>query len=60
MKLEEKFFKSFFFIFLVGVILSTLVVTILLGLFTNDNYDQRTSQNIIIFQKALKFNKNTL
>ena len=60
MKLDEKFFKSFFFIFLVGVILSTLVVTILLGLFTNDNYDQRTSQNIIIFQKALKFNKNTL
>ena len=46
MKLEEKFFKSFFFIFLVGVILSTLVVTIFLGLFTNDNYDQRTSQNI--------------
>ena len=51
MKLEEKFFKSFFFIFLIGVILSSFVVTLFLGLFTNDNYDKKTSQNIINSRK---------
>ena len=51
MKLEEKFFKSFFFTFLSGVILSTIIVTIFLGLFTNDNYDKRTNQNIINIRK---------
>ena len=47
MKLEDKFFKSFFYPFLIGVILSTLVVTVLLGSFTNNNFDKRTRQNII-------------
>ena len=51
MRLEEKFFKSFFYPFLFGVFLSTLVVTIFLGLFTNNNFDERTSQNIINLEK---------
>ena len=51
MKLENKFFQNFFFPFLSGVILSTLIVLILLGLFTNNYYDKSTSQNIINFRK---------
>ena len=47
MKLEEKFFKSFFYPFLICSILSTLIVTTFLGLFTNTNYDKRTNSNII-------------
>ena len=39
MKLETKFFNSFFFPFLICVILSTLVLTIFLGLFKTDNKD---------------------
>ena len=51
MKLEDIFFKSFFFPFLIGVFLSTLIVTILLGFFTNDSYDTRTIQKIIDLEK---------
>ena len=51
MKLEDKFFKSFFYPFLVGVFLSTLIVTIFLGLFTNNNYDKRTQENVINLEK---------
>ena len=53
--LEHMFFKSFFYPFLVSVFLSTLVVTIFLGCFTNNNYDKKTRQNIIDLGK--KFSK---
>ena len=60
MKLEDKFFKSFFYPFLVSVILSTLVVTIILGIFTNDNYDKKTCHNIIKLEKQYaKININS-
>ena len=55
MMLEHMFFKSFFYPFLVSVFLSTLVVTIFLGCFTNNNYDKKTRQNIIDLGK--KFSK---
>ena len=51
MKLENKFFKCFFYPFLISVILNTLVVTLFLGFFTNNYYDQRTLQNIINTEK---------
>ena len=51
MKLENIFFKLFFFPFLIGVCLSTIVVTLLLGLFTNSTYDTRTIQKIIDLEK---------
>ena len=47
MKLENKFFNSFFYPFLIGVFLCTLIVTIFLGIFTNSYYDDRTIENII-------------
>ena len=51
MKLEDKLFKSFFFPFLIAVILSTLVVTLFIGLFNNNFYDKRTYKNIISTEK---------
>ena len=47
MKLENKFFKSFFYPFLSGIVLSTIIVTVFLGVFTTNYYDKRTKQNII-------------
>ena len=55
MELGKIFFKAFFYPFLVGVCLSTLVVTLFLGLFINHNLDKRTSNNIINLEK--KFSK---
>ena len=51
MELQEKFFKAFFFPFLTGVILCTLIVIIFLGFFTNNYLNKRTSQNIINLRK---------
>ena len=47
MKLEDKFFNSFFYPFLISVILSILIVTIILALFTNNNYSKKTINNIV-------------
>ena len=51
MELQEKFFKAFFFSFLIGVILCTLIVIAFLGFFTNNYLNKRTSQNIINLRK---------
>ena len=51
MKLEDKFFQSFFYPFLVGVLLSMLIVTIFLGVFTNNYFDKRTGINIVNLEK---------
>ena len=55
MKLEDKFFNSFFYPFLICVILSTLIVTIFLGVFTNSFYDKRTTEKILDLET--KFSK---
>ena len=47
MKLEDKFFNSFFYPFLISVLLSILIVTIILALFTNNNYSKKTINNIV-------------
>ena len=61
MKLEEKLFKSFFYPFLIGVFLSTLVITIFLGLFTNDHLDKKTKNNIVNLEtKYSKLNINSI
>ena len=61
MKLEDKFFNSFFYPFLVAVILSTLIVTTFLGIFTNNTYDKRTSEKIINLEKEYaKINLNAV
>ena len=57
MKLEEKFFCAFFYPFLVAIVLSTLIITIFLGLFTSDNFFERTCNNIINLEKKKCKNK---
>ena len=51
MKLENIFFKSFFYPFLSGIILSTIVITIFLGIITNNYFDKRTRKHIIDLEK---------
>ena len=51
MKLEDRFFQSFFYPFLAGVLLSMIIVTIFLGIFTNDFFDKRTGKNIVDLEK---------
>ena len=51
MKLEQLFFKSFFYPFLAGIFLSSLVILIFLGFFTNNFNDKRTKKNIIDLEK---------
>ena len=51
MRLENIFLKVFFYPFLIGVILSTLAVTSFLGIFANNYYDKRTSNNIVNLEK---------
>ena len=47
MKLENIFFNSFFYTFLIGVILSFLIVIIFIFLFANSFYDNRMTQKIV-------------
>ena len=61
MKLEDKFFRSFFYPFLVGIFLSMIIVTILLSKFTNKFFDMRTGKNIVdIEKKYSKININSM
>ena len=57
MKLEEKLFKSFFYQFLIGVILSSLIIIFFI-LFTNSYIDKRTTQNIINLE--IKYSKTNI
>ena len=61
MKLENKFFKAFFYPFFISTILSTFIVMIFLGIFNNNKYDKR-SLNIIfdLERKLSKINMNTV
>ena len=61
MKLEEKFFNSFFYPFLIGVLLNMIIVTIFIYIFTNNYLDKRTAQNIIdLEKKSAKININSI
>ena len=61
MKLEDKFFKSFFYPFLLAIFLSTLAVTIFLYISTSNNFDKKSSQNIINLEKRkAKMNLNAV
>ena len=51
MKLQDKFFHSFFYPFLVGVLLSMIITIIFLAKFTNNYFDQRTGKNIVELEK---------
>ena len=61
MKLEDKFFYSFFYPFLISMFLSSAIVTIFLGIYTNSYNDRRTTSNILDLEyKISKININSL
>ena len=51
MKLEKIFFRSFFYPFLIGVLMSMITVTYFLGKFTHNYIDQRTGKNVVDLEK---------
>ena len=51
MKLEDILLKSFFYPFLIAILLNSLIILIILILFSNSNYDKRTIQNIVNLEK---------
>ena len=51
MKLEEQFFHSFFYPFIVGVILSAAMVLLSSIIFTNNYIDKGTGDNLIDLEK---------
>ena len=61
MKLEDKFFNSFFYPFLIGVLLSMITITIFLAIFTNNYFDKKTGQKIVDLEKKFaKVNINSV
>ena len=60
MKLEDKFFNTFFYPFLISVISSTLIVILFVGIFTNTHLDKKTNSNMInLGYKFSKININS-
>ena len=51
MKLESQFFSSFFYPFIIGVILSAVIVIFSSFIFTNNYIDKGTGNNILEFEK---------
>ena len=61
MKLESQFITSFFYPFIIGVILSATIVIISSLIFTNNYIDKGTGKNIIEFEKEFsKINLNSI
>ena len=51
MRLEDKFFTSFFYIFFIGMYVSLIKVTVILVYFSNDFIDERTSSEVLHIEK---------
>lgn len=61
MKLEDKFFHSFFYPFFIALLSSMIIIILFSTLFTNNYLDRKTSENIIELEKDIaKININTI
>jgi transcription-repair coupling factor (superfamily II helicase) len=61
MELSEQFYHSFFYTFLVGVVLSFLAIAIFSIIFTNTYIDKKTGDNILELEKQFaKVNLNSM
>ena len=61
MELESKFFQSFFYPFLIGIILSMISIILFSIIFTNNYIDKKTSLNLIELERNnAKVNLNTI
>ena len=61
MKLEKIFFHSFFYPFLIGVLMSMITVTYFLSKYTQNYIDKRTGKNVVDLEKEYaKININSV
>ena len=51
MRLEDKFFNSFFYLFLIGVFISIIIVSSILLYYSKDFLDKNTSANVYFLEK---------
>ena len=51
MKLEDKFFKAFFYPFLIGIMISIIIVAVILSYYSNDYLDKKSAQDIYTMEK---------
>jgi hypothetical protein len=57
MKLEKIFFRSFFYPFLIGVLMSMITVICFLAKFTQNYIDKRTGKNVVDLEKKIHKSK---
>ena len=58
MRLEDKFFNTFFYLFLVVISLSLILVSVILFYYSNNYLDEQTSHDI--FEMELKYAKSNI
>ena len=51
MKLENKFYSAFFYPFLIGIVLSIIIVAIILSHYSNDYLDKKSAEDIYTIEK---------
>ena len=51
MKLENKFYSTFFYPFLIGVVLSIIIVAIILSYYSNNYLDKKSAEDIYTIEK---------
>ena len=61
MKLENQFFRYFFILFLLGLILSALIIITISSIFTGDYLDKKTGNNLVeLIKDYSKININSI
>ena len=61
MKLEKQFFRYFFILFLLGLILSTIIIITISSIFTGDYLDKKTGNNLVeLIKDSSKININSI
>ena len=58
MKLEEKFFNTFFYPFCFGILASIIIVITLLSYYSNDYLDETTAEGV--YQAETKYSRNSI
>ena len=53
MKLENKFYSAFFYPFLIGIVLSIIIVATILSHYSNDYLDKRSAEDIYSIEKKI-------
>ena len=63
MKLENKFYSAFFYPFLIGIVLSIIIVATILSHYSNDYLDKKGAEDIYSIEKkyaTIKINSQNL